>query len=129
VSTIEKLDDEGFIHNVVIGGMTLARMEHTFREVAGGMIDENCLIIPGSHRLAFLGRAVVPWMFPKAKGQACSSTVSKKWEHSRTSFPSSTLARRKTSGAPGGRLAPPRRHVMAPILRRFAARCRRGVHL
>jgi len=70
VSTIEKLDDEGFVHNVVIRGMTLARMEHTFREVAGGMIDENCLIIPGTHRLAFLGRVVVPWTFPEAKGQA-----------------------------------------------------------
>ena len=35
-----------------------------------GMIDENCLIIPGSHRLAFLSRVPVPWKFPEAKGQA-----------------------------------------------------------
>jgi hypothetical protein len=70
VSTIEKLDEEGFIHNVVSRGMTLARMEHTFREVAGGMIDENCLIIPGSHRLAFLSRVVVPWKFPEPEGRA-----------------------------------------------------------
>jgi hypothetical protein len=34
------------------------------------VIDENCLIIPGTHWLAFLGRVVVPWMFPEAKGQA-----------------------------------------------------------
>jgi hypothetical protein len=70
VSTIEKLDDEGFIHNVVIGGMTLARMEHTFRAVAGGMIDENSLTIPGSHRLAVLSRVLVPSKFPEPKGQA-----------------------------------------------------------
>jgi hypothetical protein len=70
VSTIEKLDDEGFIHNVVTRGMTLARMEHTFRAVAGGMIDENSLTIPGSHRLAFLSRVLVPWKFPEPKGQA-----------------------------------------------------------
>jgi hypothetical protein len=70
VSTIEKLDEEGFIHNVVIRGMTLARMEHTFRAVTAGMTDENCLTIPGSHRLAFLSRALVPWKFPEPKGQA-----------------------------------------------------------
>lgn len=70
VSTIEKMDEEGFVHNVVICGMTLARMEHTFREVPGGTIDENCLIVPGSHRLAFVSRLLVPWKFPEPKGRA-----------------------------------------------------------
>jgi DAPG hydrolase PhiG domain len=70
VSTIEKLDEHGFIHNVVIRGLTLARMEHTFSEVPGGMVDENCLIIPGSHRLAFLSKVLIPWQFPEPKGRA-----------------------------------------------------------
>jgi hypothetical protein len=70
VSTIEKLDEEGFVHNVVRRGVTLARMEHTFREVPGGMIDENSLTIPGSHRLAFLSSVLVPWKFPEPKGRA-----------------------------------------------------------
>lgn len=70
VSTIEKLDEHGFIHNVVNRGLTLARMEHTFSEVPGGMVDENCLIIPGSHRLAFLSKVLIPWKFPEPKGRA-----------------------------------------------------------
>jgi hypothetical protein len=43
VSTIEKLDDEGFIRNVVIGGMTLARMEHTFCEVSENPSHDTAL--------------------------------------------------------------------------------------
>jgi hypothetical protein len=118
VSTIGKLDQEGFIHNVAIGGMTLARMEHTFRETAGGMIDENCLIIPGSHRLAFLSRVLVLWTFPEPEGQAWLKHGVDEMERSRTSSRTSTPAKRKSSGAPDGRLAPSRRHVMAAILRR-----------
>lgn len=70
VSTIEKLDEEGFIHKVVVRGFELARMEHTFRETAGGLLDENCLIVPGSHRLAFASKLLVPWKFPEPKGRA-----------------------------------------------------------
>lgn len=35
-----------------------------------GLLDENCLIVPGSHRLAFLGKVLVPWKFPASKGRA-----------------------------------------------------------
>lgn len=70
VSTIEKLDESGFIHKVVVGGFELARMEHTFREVSDGVLDENCLIVPGSRRLAFLSKVLVPWKFPEPKGRA-----------------------------------------------------------
>lgn len=70
VSTIEKLDEEGFTHKVVVGGFELARMEHTFRETADGVLDENCLIVPGSRRLAFLSGVLVPWKFPEPKGRA-----------------------------------------------------------
>ena len=34
------------------------------------MVDENCLIIPGSHRLAFLSKVLIPWKFPEPKGRA-----------------------------------------------------------
>lgn len=44
-------------------------MEHTFRATPDGVVDENCLIVPGSHRLAFLRRVLVPWKFPAAKGR------------------------------------------------------------
>jgi len=70
VSTIEKLDEDGFIHKVVVRGFELARMEHSFRETADGMLDENCLIVPGTHRLAFVSKVLVPWKFPEPKGRA-----------------------------------------------------------
>jgi hypothetical protein len=44
VSTIEKLDEDGFIHKVVVRGFELARMEHTFRASSDGVLDENCLV-------------------------------------------------------------------------------------
>lgn len=70
VSTIEKLDEDGFIHKVVVRGFELARMEHTFQETADGTLDENCLIVPGGRRLAFLSKVLVPWKFPEPKGRA-----------------------------------------------------------
>jgi hypothetical protein len=70
VSTIERLDEEGFIHKVIVRGFELARMEHTFRAASDGVLDENCLVVPGSHRLAPLSRLLVPWKFPEAKGRA-----------------------------------------------------------
>lgn len=45
-------------------------MEHAFRATPDGVLDENCLIVPGSHRLSFLGRVLVPWKFPASKGRA-----------------------------------------------------------
>jgi hypothetical protein len=69
VSTIEKLDEDGFIHKVVVGGFELAGMEHMFRATSDGVLDENWLIVPGSHRLAFLGKVLMPWTFPKPKGR------------------------------------------------------------
>jgi hypothetical protein len=57
-----------FIHKVVVRGFELAR--HAFRETPDGMLDENCLIVPGSRRLAILSKVLVPWKFPEPKGQA-----------------------------------------------------------
>jgi len=70
VSTIEKLDETGFIHNVIQGGVRIARMEHVFTESVDGMRDENCLIVPGTPRLGPLARLLTPFLFPDGKGQA-----------------------------------------------------------
>jgi hypothetical protein len=70
VSTIEKLDETGFIHNVIEGGVVLARMEHVFTKTVDGTRDENCLIVPGTPRLGPVARLVLPWLFPDGKDQA-----------------------------------------------------------
>lgn len=45
---IEKLDEEGYIHNPVLHGICgLARMEYRFTRVAGGTLYENCLLVGG----------------------------------------------------------------------------------
>lgn len=70
ISTIEKLDDAGFIHQMIKGGVVLARMEHVFTKTKNGTRDENCLIVPGTPRLGPVARLVLPWLFPDEKGQA-----------------------------------------------------------
>ncbi|MFN2377799.1 MAG: DAPG hydrolase family protein [Candidatus Binatia bacterium] len=70
-SEIEKLDEEGFIHNPVVHGVRgLARMEYSFRAVPGGTLYENCLLF-GSPRPWFrLLRPVVRRLaFPEGKGE------------------------------------------------------------
>jgi hypothetical protein len=76
VSTIEKLDEQGFIH-VVVRGFELARMEHTFREAADGTLDENCLIVPGSRGLAFLSKCSCRGSSPSRRDRRGSSTASR----------------------------------------------------
>jgi DAPG hydrolase PhiG domain len=70
VSTIEKLDDTGFIHQVIKSGVVLARMEHVFTKTEDGTRDENCLIVPGTPRLGPVARLVLRLLFPDEKGQA-----------------------------------------------------------
>lgn len=70
VTTIEKLDETGFIHSVIRAGVELARMEHVFTKTAGGTRDENCLIVPGSARLGPLTTLLLPFMLPADKGEA-----------------------------------------------------------
>ena len=70
VSTIEKLDETGFIHNVVRGGVRIARMEHVFTKTVDGTRDENCLIVPGASRLGPFATFLLPFLFPDGKGQA-----------------------------------------------------------
>jgi hypothetical protein len=50
VSDIEKLDEEGFIHNPRLHGVPgLVRMEYRFTRVPQGTLYENRLIIGGAH--------------------------------------------------------------------------------
>lgn len=71
VSEIEKLDEEGFIHNPVVHGVRgIARMEYAFHAVAGGTVYENCLVV-GTRHPAWrrLNRAVQWLAFPKIRGE------------------------------------------------------------
>lgn len=70
-SVIEKLDEEGFIHNPIFHGIGgLVRMEYRFRRVPEGTAYENCLVFGAR---GALGRMVHPLMeriaFPPLKGR------------------------------------------------------------
>lgn len=72
VTDIEKLDEEGFIHNPVVHGLRgLARMEYRFKAVAEGTQYENCLLFGGQGAIA---RRLHPLLsrlaFPGGKGAA-----------------------------------------------------------
>ncbi|MES2612956.1 MAG: hypothetical protein V4679_22075 [Pseudomonadota bacterium] len=72
VTDIEKLDEEGFIHNPVVHGIRgLARMEYRFKAVAEGTQYENCLLFGGRGTVA---RRLHPLLsrlaFPDGKGAA-----------------------------------------------------------
>jgi hypothetical protein len=74
-SEIEKLDEEGFIHNPILHGVRgLARMEYTFRAVPGGTFYENCLIFGPGPAWGRAGRWLQPLAqrlaFPPGKGDA-----------------------------------------------------------
>jgi hypothetical protein len=72
VTTIEKLDEEGFIHNPTLFGISgLVRMEYTFERVPEGTLYENRLLVGG---VAGWRRRVTPLMqrfgFDSAHGMA-----------------------------------------------------------
>lgn len=70
-SDIEKLDEEGFIHNPVVHGVRgIARMEYAFHAVAGGTVYENCLLVGTQHPAwRRLNRAVRWLAFPVIRGE------------------------------------------------------------
>lgn len=50
ITEIEKLDEQGYIHNPSLHGLSgLVRMEYRFERVEGGTLYENCLLIGGLH--------------------------------------------------------------------------------
>ena len=70
-SEIEKLDDEGFIHNPLFHGVKgLVRMEYRFKAVPEGALYENCLIFGSPSSIGRLLHPVVERLaFPPLKGQ------------------------------------------------------------
>jgi hypothetical protein len=72
VTDIEKLDEEGFIHNPRAHGLKgFARMEYTFKAVAGGTLYENCLIFgKESWWFRYLRPLLEPLVFPPGQGEA-----------------------------------------------------------
>jgi hypothetical protein len=69
-ATIEKLDEDGFINNVVVAGLSIVRMEHDFHQTEGGTRFEHRLITPGNMKLCVLSKPISALMFPNPKGQA-----------------------------------------------------------
>ena len=70
-SVIEKLDEDGFIHNPIFHGIYgLVRMEYRFKPAPGGTLYENCLVFGARSRL---GRWAHPLLariaFPPLKGR------------------------------------------------------------
>lgn len=72
ITTIEKLDEEGYIHNPTLFGISgLVRMEYPFKRVPEGTLYENRLLVGG---VAGWRRWVTPLMqrfgFDQAHGMA-----------------------------------------------------------
>lgn len=72
VSEIEKLDEEGYIHNPILHGLRgLARMEYRFHRMPQGTLYENRLLVGGA---AGWQRRLNPllqrWVFDHAHGMA-----------------------------------------------------------
>jgi hypothetical protein len=72
VTEIEKLDEEGFIHNPRAHGLSsFARMEYTFKAVAGGTLYENCLIFGRkAWWFRYVRPVLEPLVFPSGQGEA-----------------------------------------------------------
>ncbi|MEZ5670765.1 MAG: hypothetical protein R3F55_25680 [Alphaproteobacteria bacterium] len=72
VTEIEKLDEEGFIHNPRAHGLTgFARMEYAFTPVPDGTLYENCLIFGRAAWWFRLVRPLLePLVFPRGQGEA-----------------------------------------------------------
>ena len=71
VSTIEKLDETGFVHVPRIAGVDLARMEYTFTPVKGGTLYENSMTVGPATPLARpLFNQVRPHVYPDDKARA-----------------------------------------------------------
>jgi hypothetical protein len=72
VTTIEKLDETGFVHGPSHLGVQLARLEYAFTPVAGGTFYENSLTFGPEHPLlrTFFNRLVRPRIYPDHKARA-----------------------------------------------------------
>lgn len=72
VTTIERLDDGGFVHAPRVGGVRVASLEYAFTPVTGGTFYENSITFGPESPLAraLVNRFVRPRMFPDDKARA-----------------------------------------------------------
>jgi len=72
VTTIEKLDETGFIHAPYVGGLPLARLEYSFTPIDGGTVYDNSITFgPDIPVIRPLFNALIrPRAFPDARARA-----------------------------------------------------------
>jgi len=72
VTTIERLDEGGFVHAPWIGGVRVASLEYAFTPVPGGTLYENSITVGPENPIGriFVNRLVRPRLFPDDKARA-----------------------------------------------------------
>ena len=72
VTTIEKLDETGFIHDPRLFDLQMARLEYTFTPVRDGTIYENSITVGPDNPLLrpFFNAVIRPRVFPDDKARA-----------------------------------------------------------
>jgi hypothetical protein len=72
VTTIERLDEGGFVHAPWIGGVRAASLEYAFTPVPGGTLYENSITFGPENALGrtLVNRFVRPRLFPDDKARA-----------------------------------------------------------
>ncbi len=72
VTTIERLDQGGFVHAPRVGGVRVASLEYAFTPVSGGTLYENSITVGPENPIgrAFVNRFVRPRLFPDDKARA-----------------------------------------------------------
>ena len=72
VTSIEKLDETGFIHGLRLFGLQMARLEYTFTPVRDGTIYKNSITVGPDNPLVrpFFNAVIRPRVFPDDKARA-----------------------------------------------------------
>ena len=72
VTTIERLDEGGFVHAPWVAGVRVASLEYTFTAVPGGTLYENSITVGPQNPIGrmFVNRVVRPRLFPDDKARA-----------------------------------------------------------
>jgi hypothetical protein len=72
VTTIERLDEGGFVHAPLVGGVRVASLEYAFTRVPEGTLYENSITFGPTHPIAraLVNHFVRPRVFPEDKARA-----------------------------------------------------------
>ena len=72
VTTIERLDEGGFVHAPWVGGMRVASLEYAFTALPEGTLYENSITVGPENPIgrALVNRFVRPRLFPEDKARA-----------------------------------------------------------